>query len=243
MSYATTEWVRALDVPRAQKTVLTALAGHQNRKTGLCCPGHSTLAKDTGYSERTVRRHLSWLREAKLITTEARFIGGKKSSDGYVFNLEWVDMASGQVGQRPKRPEAKKDVASGQNLQVVPLIDEPEEEPEVLMPKPIVGFAQFWIVWPRKDSKKTAESAWNKAIKRADPALIVEMANAYANHPDRPAKQFVPYGATWLNAERWNDPLPEAPEADRQRLSQPQRNLELVREMERAANSDKEIAS
>lgn len=70
------------------------------------------------------------------------------------------------------------------------------------------SFDDFWAVWPRKDSKKTAQTAWARAIKKADPAAIVAAARAYAGSPHRPEKQFVPYGASWLNAERWNDPLP-----------------------------------
>lgn len=78
-----------------------------------------------------------------------------------------------------------------------------------------VTFDDFWSVWPRKDKRKDAETAWNSAVKRADPARIVDVAAEYANHPHRAAKQFVPYGATWLRGDCWNDPMPEAPEPDR----------------------------
>lgn len=71
-------------------------------------------------------------------------------------------------------------------------------------------FDDFWAIWPRKDAKKTASSAWDRAVKRADPQLIVDAARAYVSSPHRPEKKFVPYGATWLNGERWTDPLPEA---------------------------------
>lgn len=72
-----------------------------------------------------------------------------------------------------------------------------------------VSFDDFWNVWPRKDSRLTAERAWAKAITRADPQTIVDAARVYATSPHRPEKQFVPYGATWLNGDRWNDPAPE----------------------------------
>lgn len=49
----------------------------------------------------------------------------------------------------------------------------------------------------------------------ADSDTIYEAARQYSLHPHRVAKQFVPYAATWLNGERWNDPLPETREADR----------------------------
>jgi len=76
-------------------------------------------------------------------------------------------------------------------------------------------FAEFWAVWPRKDSRKAAEAAWGRAIRRADPVVIFEAAKAYASSPFRPERQFVPYGATWLNQDRWTDPAPEPPSSPR----------------------------
>ncbi|MFD4957117.1 helix-turn-helix domain-containing protein [Microbacterium sp. NPDC058389] len=73
------------------------------------------------------------------------------------------------------------------------------------------GFDAFWSIWPRKDSRKTAEAAWSRAVRRTEPGVILAAARAYVDSPHRPEKQFVPYGATWLNGDRWNDPLPEGP--------------------------------
>lgn len=70
-------------------------------------------------------------------------------------------------------------------------------------------FADFWEVYPRKNAKLKAEQSWNKATKVESPDVIVEAARAYAESPHRVEKQFVPHGATWLNGQRWNDPLPE----------------------------------
>jgi hypothetical protein len=47
------------------------------------------------------------------------------------------------------------------------------------------------------------------------PEIILAEAYAYVHHPHRPAKQFVPHGATWLNGERWNDGEPTAAENTR----------------------------
>lgn len=70
-------------------------------------------------------------------------------------------------------------------------------------------FDEFWSVWPRKNSKKDAQKAWDRAVKKTDPGAIIAAARAYAESPYRPEARFVPYGASWLNGERWNDPLPE----------------------------------
>lgn len=90
---------------------------------------------------------------------------------------------------------------------------------ELLPPPPT--FADFWIVWPRSEGKADAIKAWAKACRRADPAVIVAAATAYAASPYRPDRQFVPHGSTWLNGSRWEDPAPQPPE---QRAAPPARH-------------------
>jgi hypothetical protein len=78
-----------------------------------------------------------------------------------------------------------------------------------------VTFDEFWDVWGRKVSRSEAEKAWAKAVKVADPMVIVLAAQALWESPYRPEKQFIPYPATWLNQRRWEDPPPEPPEDKR----------------------------
>ena len=68
-------------------------------------------------------------------------------------------------------------------------------------------FADFWLVWPRKESKPAAVKAWDKAIRRKPSDEIVEAAIRYAQNPNRPDKQFIPHAATWLNGDRWDDEI------------------------------------
>jgi hypothetical protein len=72
-------------------------------------------------------------------------------------------------------------------------------------------FAAFWAVYPRKDDKIKAEAAYGRAVKRADPAVILAGARRYAADPNRdPA--FTKHPTTWLNAGAWeNEPLPPPP--------------------------------
>jgi hypothetical protein len=73
-------------------------------------------------------------------------------------------------------------------------------------------FEGVWGHWPRKNSKKAARTNFNLAVKqhpRGESGLaadIAEHAGAYTRH-EHPT-QFVPMLSTWLNGERWNDPLP-----------------------------------
>lgn len=70
-------------------------------------------------------------------------------------------------------------------------------------------FEIFWKIWPRKESKATAVKSWAKAIKKVSPDEIIKAATDYAKHPNNADKKFVPYAATWLNQERWQDELPK----------------------------------
>ena len=74
-------------------------------------------------------------------------------------------------------------------------------------------FDSFWSIWPRGEGKADAVRAWAKAIRKVDGQTIVDAARSLAESPYRDAKEFMPHGATWLNGERWNDPLPTAPES------------------------------
>ena len=64
-------------------------------------------------------------------------------------------------------------------------------------------FAQFWASYPRKKAKQEARKAWDKAVKKTDPNLIIEAGRRYAD--SKPDPQYTPYPATWLNRGSWED--------------------------------------
>jgi hypothetical protein len=71
-------------------------------------------------------------------------------------------------------------------------------------------FDRFWAAYPKKAGKPDALRAWRS--KQPDEATTERMIAAIAEHarahewtPER--KRFIPYPATWLNQERWNDEL------------------------------------
>jgi hypothetical protein len=75
-------------------------------------------------------------------------------------------------------------------------------------------FDSFWSLWPRSEGKIPARKAWEKATRKIDATLLLELARRYVEHPHRPPKQFVPHASTWLNESRWEDGEPTAREAD-----------------------------
>lgn len=73
----------------------------------------------------------------------------------------------------------------------------------------VVGFEDFWALYPRRVARKDALRAWE----RVAPALHVTVIEALFDWRrvwmQRGEMQFVPHAATWLNGERWDDELPQ----------------------------------
>ena len=144
---------------------------------------------------------------------------------------------NGKAGGRPKKP---KDNPAETNPVSAGLPEESgsktNQEPETNNhnqedPKPsacasapaagksdrLEGFAQFWLIYPRKTAKQNAEKAWAKL--RPDRSLQAQLLVALgkqAKSPDwtKDGGSFIPHAATWLNGKRWEDEL-EGPLLDK----------------------------
>lgn len=68
----------------------------------------------------------------------------------------------------------------------------------------LIDFDAFWSIYPRKAGKGQARTAWAKAIKKTQPAVIIDAAARYRDDPNR-EDEFTAHAATWLNGERWAD--------------------------------------
>ena len=67
------------------------------------------------------------------------------------------------------------------------------------------AFEEFWKVYPRKFTKKTALEIWSRKKPDAE-LLIADVRNRLEN--DAQWKDgFIPHPTTYLNGERWNDEL------------------------------------
>lgn len=69
-------------------------------------------------------------------------------------------------------------------------------------------FDEFWAVYPRKNDVKAARKAWHryKLDDKAD-MIIADVLNRRENDLQWQTKEYIPYGATYLNGERWNDEI------------------------------------
>lgn len=72
-------------------------------------------------------------------------------------------------------------------------------------------FDRFWSKYPKKLKRKDALKAWLK-IKLTDAlfeTIMTALGNQMVTHDwMKDEGQFIPYPASWLNAERWMDELP-----------------------------------
>ena len=87
-------------------------------------------------------------------------------------------------------------------------------------------FKRFWEIYPKRRAKKTAERAWKK-IKLSQAPTILAAVERWTKTEEwkREGGRFIPYPATFLNGERWED---IAEESQRQEARQGQER-EMVR--------------
>ncbi len=198
---------------RRSLLVYAALASRSG--PGGIFPSQQTIAEEMQLSERTVRTALGEL-EALGVIERVRRRGrqGRATamSTGYVLHpngrLVTDEEAANSAGSFGKVP-ATRGEATGKIAQAVPLI---EEEP--LKKNPEIDFEEFWVIYPRKVGRAAARAKFVSLAKVTDVAKILDGARRYANDPNLPEKQFIPYPTTWLNQGRWEDePLP--PRRDR----------------------------
>lgn len=166
------------------------------------------LARKVRVDRRTIERLIPKLRKQGLLSMQR---GSKSRPNEFTIVVPWAQISADKVsGNAEDSPTSAPD--SPTSLAGFPDIDGVRSSSIRTHVVDVVNahdFDEFWSVWPRKNSKKDAQKAWDRAVKKTDPGAIIAAARAYAESPYRPETRFVPYGASWLNGERWNDPLPE----------------------------------
>lgn len=69
-------------------------------------------------------------------------------------------------------------------------------------------FNEFWSLYPRRVSKRTAQKAWDKEVKAGtDPAAILAGLRRQLPYLQSRDIQFIPHASTWLNQGRFEDEI------------------------------------
>lgn len=71
-----------------------------------------------------------------------------------------------------------------------------------------MSFQDFWAKYPRKVSKRVAETSWKRltAQEQSDALEAIDQHLKYWKIKET-ATEFIPHAATWLNQGRWEDEL------------------------------------
>ncbi len=214
-----------------EKFVMLALAECTNGATGRCCPSVEYIGRRVQLSKRQVIRHIDALVEAGWVTKSRR----DRRGDGtlgvwnYSLNLAQVTPTSSGAQRSPKTGSQVTCTSSGEvtctssGEVTCTSSQEPEVEPEVEplppptppsaaleVPPAAGGFDEWWKLYPRKVGKGAARKAYERALRKADPvvllAAVVRARDAYNDQAaKRGSHRFTPHPSTWLNEERWED--------------------------------------
>lgn len=106
------------------------------------------------------------------------------------------------------KPGHKKDGQDGKEEDK----DKDKDKEKENTPKPPDAFDEFWAAYPKKKSKGAARKAWDKLKPspemRATILRSIERAKQSSDWLEADGK-YIPYPATWLNAEGWEDGVEE----------------------------------
>jgi len=78
----------------------------------------------------------------------------------------------------------------------------------------VIGFDEFYALYPRKLGRKLAEKHWNKIdpSKELTEKIMKALEKRIKGEWSTTEKQFIPHPGTYLNQERWEDEIDEKTE-------------------------------
>ena len=184
-------WIRDKRLSLKAKGLLTYLLSHESGYMLTL----ERIARDTQDGRSAIRAASAELVKAGYLVTKQT-----REQDGRLGPLVWTI-------QDPTAfdfPTAVFPTADNRTTKEEKLKEEQLEE------NILAHFQEFWDLYPKKLARRGAFTAYRQALKRATTAEILQGVQRYAQDPNLPPMGFIPYGATWLNQDRWQDgPLPE----------------------------------
>lgn len=221
-----------LQMPPTQKAVLISLADNANDQ-GSCWPSIPTICQRTCFSERAVQNAIQWLeahgvvladrsngRHTRYMLTPAAYAPPQhvhpRTSDTTA-----ADAPAQQVRQTPAGDAPHPRSRCTQPPQQVPSNrQEPSsnrqgnrQSARVTPATTADRFAEFWTAYPNKTAKPQCLAKWKaKHLDAIADRILADVAKKAAQDR-RWLDGFVPNPLTYLNQERWNDPVQPRPGA------------------------------
>jgi hypothetical protein len=207
-------------LPVAAKIIAAQIAFHLNINSGQCNPSSQRLAKETGLSERHVRRMLAVIERSGLV-------GIKRSRGHYANSFRLMDPEPGHrsPGYPDIRSPGNPDTNGRQNS-VSEASAERESGPgaargaarasrgagKKMIPAggAATRFEDIRAAWPRPwvDDDAADRSAFEEARRHASVEDIITGAAPWAAAME---PRYLPSQAKWLGAKGWQKPPPEKP--------------------------------
>lgn len=203
-----------------QKLVLLAIADHQGEMGAW--PSIATLARMVNASERSVQRDIQNLVAFGELAIEEQ---AAPTRSQYKTNRYWVtlsgvtDFESGVTNRA-----VRGDTVVTLNLKE-PLLETEHAQNEFEQ-----AFSTFWESYPRKVGKGAARKAFRVAYDGFGEEVL-QGAKRLSADRNLPPQEFIPYPATWLNREGWNDePYPEREKTAEEKQAEAQAIVERRRQ-------------
>lgn len=172
--------------------VYGGLASYANNTTQEAFPSIDTLSQKLHLSRNTVIKSLSNLAKIGFIKIE------KTTGEHNVYILLSVVSQTSNI-QVPVVQEKKNEEEKKFEEEHVP--EPPSEE----IKKPSL-FERFWNIYPNHANKKTAEKKFAKLSNKTVMLMVNDVKKRKVEH-DQWLKGYIPHLATYINQERWNDPI------------------------------------
>jgi hypothetical protein len=220
-------WVRDPNLTMKAKGLLTYLLSHEAGFTLTL----DRISRDTKDERTAIRSAVGELVKNNYVVTKQG-----RQRDGRLGPMTWVIQNPLTASQNPT---ADNPTAGNPTAGNVPTIEEhlKEDYKEEEQVKETIDqhFETFYRIYPLRMKRERALKAFRTALASATVAEVLEGATRFANDPNLPAKGFIPYPATWLNAGSWEDePLPDRPKSRYEREDQAERDYEV----RKAANDE-----
>lgn len=222
IKHMTSVW-ESTTLTTTEKLVALAIADCAN-DSGIAWPGYKNLMQKTGIkSKQTLSKTIQGLRQKGWCTwTNKHTFAGGKSSNIYQILPQSTETVP-CVDNQPETHHSTETVpCATESTETVPLkvqkldTDGTETVHETLVETSVkkrqsfaqTSFSEFWEKYPKKKSKGTAKKAWAKINpgKKLFQSIIRGLEQAIRSKDwEKENGKYIPYPATWLNAEGWED--------------------------------------
>jgi hypothetical protein len=212
------DMIDASGLPPRLRSCLRLIAKYASYDTGgNITVGVTRLAADSGLRKRTINRHLRTLEAEGVITSTARFRGGKQLPSARRINLNRLEEL-----RRPPTPipdpsvtpdtsviPDKNDMSSLTPVSPNQSVDQSVKTSATVAP----GFARFWTAWPkhhRKEKKAECLRHWRKSNLEADADTILACLESWkvSEQWNTNDGQYISAPLVWLRKQNWIDAAP-----------------------------------